>query len=149
MTKSFKYICGILIICLSLAMSTPVYAAKVSNTAYIYIGDSRTVGLNAAINLSDLPNTFVVATIREEHPEYTDWVYIFNLGVNDLNNVDKYCELIPVLEKEATLYYVSINPTVDAVGGVQCAEIDSFNTKIMKVATNYIDSYSDNSKKRQ
>jgi UDP-3-O-[3-hydroxymyristoyl] glucosamine N-acyltransferase len=29
--------------------------------AYVYIGDSRTVGLNKAVNLSDMDDTFVVA----------------------------------------------------------------------------------------
>ncbi len=132
-------------------------------TAYVFIGDSRTVGMDNAIGLHDMYDTFVVAksgmgynwfmktgseelnTIREQNKNtYTKWIYIFNLGVNDLSNVENYKELYKELsnEEDTVVYYLSINPTDDSVGGIQCSEIESFNDKIYAQSYhNYINGY--------
>ncbi len=76
-----------------------------SSTGYIYIGDSRFAGMQAVMPENE--NTFVVAEvgkgvswfcsagyeaiqkIRKEN-DYEDWVYILNLGVNDIGNVERW-----------------------------------------------------------
>lgn len=129
-------------------------------TAVVYIGDSRTTGMDEVVNLSEKDDTFVVAKsgmgynwfmktgseelekIRESN-DYTNWIYVFNLGVNDLKNVDNYKNLMRWLQHESTVYFVSINPTDDSVGGIQCADIEEFNSEIYSVVgiDNYINSY--------
>lgn len=128
-------------------------------TGVIYIGDSRTVGLNNVIGMSNLPDTYVIAKvgkgynwfvktggtelqqIKAKHP-HDNWVYIFNLGVNDLGNLEKYEILIDNLEAEATVYTVSVNPTVDSKTRVKCSSIETFNAGLQEVADNYVDTYS-------
>lgn len=124
----------------------------------VFIGDSRTVGLNSAVDLVHKKDTFVIAKsgmgynwfmkdgyehlkyIRKNN-DYDKWIYVFNLGVNDLTNVDKYIALYKELSKDATVYYLSINPTDDSVGGIQCSDIMAFNKKITSEDIEYIDSY--------
>lgn len=132
-----------------------------AKTGYIFIGDSRTTGMNKAVDLENKEDTFVVAksgmgynwyietgsveveNIRNTHNEYDRWVYLFNLGVNDLSNIEKYKTLYTNLSKEATVYFVTVNPTDDSVGGVQCEDIDKFNKSMFDVTGNhyYINSY--------
>ncbi len=149
----------IYVILLSASIHVNAETSKNPTTAYVYIGDSRTVGMNDAVDLVNMKDTFVVAKsgmgynwfmkegseelykIRETH-KYDNWVYIFNLGVNDLYNVENYVNLYKELSNEATVYYLSINPTDDSVGGIQCKDIEKFNKKIRIGKTvEYIDSY--------
>ncbi len=132
---------------------------KEETTGYVFIGDSRTTGMDNAVDLANKKDTFVVAKsgmgydwfmkegslqlydIREAN-DYDNWVYIFNLGVNDLNNVDRYKDLLLELSNEATVYFVTVNPTDDSVGGIQCEDIDKFNRAIYHIMSdNYINSY--------
>jgi hypothetical protein len=80
--------------------------------------------------------------IRQDNT-YDNWIYVFNLGVNDLSNVNNYKNLIRELKKEATVYFVSINPTDDSVGGIQCKSIKEFNSQMYNAVGlhNYINSY--------
>ncbi len=129
--------------------------------AYVYIGDSRTVGLNNVCHMSEDEDTFVIAavgkgykwwskdglntllTIEAEHPEYTAYTYIFNLGVNDTKNADKYEEVITYLQGKGTTYVVSVNPVVDSKSPyVKNSRIESLNNTYVQVADNYIDTYS-------
>lgn len=130
----------------------------IPTTGIVYIGDSRTVGLNNVIGMSNLPDTYVIAKvgkgynwyvktgstelqqIKAEHP-HDNWIYIFNLGVNDLGNLEKYKALIDDLEAEATVYTVSVNPTVDSKTRVKCSSIETFNAGLQTVADNYVDTY--------
>lgn len=154
----------LILVCVSFPLNVQAKEPDEEKVGTIYIGDSRTVQMNDIIHMDELPDTFVVAksgmgynwymktgsekvyNIREKYKDnYDRWIYIFNLGVNDLSNIDNYVNLIEELSKEATLYYVSINPTVDAVKGIQCADIEKFNSKIISHTDNtnisYIDSY--------
>ncbi len=148
---------------LSLNTKISVYADELQDntisTGVVYIGDSRTVGLNNVIEMSNLPDTYVIAKIgkgynwyvktgsielqqiKAEHP-HDNWIYIFNLGVNDLGNLEKYKTLIDNLEAEATVYTVSVNPTVDSKTRVKCSSIEAFNAGLQEVADNYVDTYS-------
>ncbi len=146
-----------------LLINKPIYAEELNTytptTGIVYIGDSRTVGLNNVIGMSNLPDTYVIAKvgkgynwyiktggtelqqIKAKHP-HDNWVYIFNLGVNDLGHLEKYKGLIDNLEAEATVYTVSVNPTVDSKTRVKCSSIEKFNSGLASVADNYIDTYS-------
>ena len=145
-----------------LLINKSIYAEELNTytptTGVVYIGDSRTVGLNNVIGMSDLPDTYVIAKvgtgynwyvktgntelqqIKAEHP-HDNWIYIFNLGVNDLGNLEKYKVLIDDLEAEATVYTVSVNPTVDSKTKVKCSSIETFNAGLQTVADNYVDTY--------
>lgn len=131
----------------------------IPTTGIVYIGDSRTVGLNNVIGMSNLPDTYVIAKVGKGYRWYISdgqyevanvksdnphdrWVYIFNLGVNDLGNIDSYKSLIDTLEDEAIVYTVSVNPTVDSKTKVKCKSIEAFNNEIQTVADNYVDTYS-------
>lgn len=160
--RNWIMLCFMLILLIN-QNSIAVSATETTNdarTAYVFIGDSRTVGMDNVVHMSDMDDTFVIAKVgmgakwwqetgslelhklRTENTQYNKWVYIFNLGVNDLGNVETYKGIIDNLEKEATVYFISINPTVDEVKGVQCASIEKFNEIIEPVCDNYIDSYS-------
>lgn len=131
---------------------------KPETVGYVFIGDSRTVGMNNVIHFEDEEDYFMVAKsgmgykwftstgykqlkkIRNDN-EYDRWVYIFNLGINDLDNVDKYVELIEELSNEATVYYISINPTMNRKKVIDCSDIEKFNSLIAVKSDNYIDCY--------
>ena len=130
-------------------------------TAIVFIGDSRTVGMNKVVHMDQLEDTYVIAKVgmgynwlidsaipqledlQSKH-SYKRYLLVFNLGVNDLKNIDKYIEVIPKLQNYGELYYVSINPTVDEVGGIQCSAIEKFNNalKAEESKFRYIDCYS-------
>lgn len=154
-----KSVLAILCVAIMIFVSTIDSHAEIkSSRAIVFIGDSRTVGMNDVIHMDKHDDTFVIAKsgmgykwlvdsaipelekLQKEN-QYDEWTIVFNLGVNDLKRVDDYVEIIPTLEKYGTLYYVSINPTVDSVGGIQCKSIEKFNNKIIPEVDRYIDSY--------
>ncbi len=110
-------------LCLALSLCT----GSVDSTGYIFVGDSRTVGMNAAVGIES-DDSFVVAevgkgyewfmeegfpevcNIIEEHPEYGHWVMVSNLGVNDLHNAGRYVSLYEQLSEFLDVYVVSVNP---------------------------------------
>ena len=99
-----------------------------NNTGYIFLGDSRTVGMDWAVDIENTDGQFVVAKVGmgynwmqdtamseieeivSENDEYTDWVLITNLGVNDLGNCDKYINAYEELSEVFNIYVVSVNP---------------------------------------
>ena len=103
------------------------------DTGYLWVGDSRFVGMDAVVKVSEKENNFVIAKtgqgldwfkkeaipkiedIFEEYPEKEKWYLISNLGVNDLKNAEKYItcydELVSCHEDmDLTLILVSVNP---------------------------------------
>ena len=149
----------LVVIALLAGFATSVGASSNSRTATIFLGDSRTVGMDLTLGLSSKPDTFVVAKTGmgynwltktaipeleriESENNYDKYIIICNLGVNDLGNIDKYVDMIPTLESFGTLYYVSVNPTVDEVKGVQCKDIEEFNSKLKPHVSRYVDCYS-------
>lgn len=129
--------------------------------AYVWLGDSRTVGLNNVMALDEMEDTFVIAKVgmgynwlkttafpelvkfKNEH-KYDRYVVLCNLGVNDLGNVENYISFLPEFEKIGVdLYWISVNPTIDSVKGVQCSAIETFNTKLKENfdTAHWIESY--------
>ena len=130
--------------------------------AYIFIGDSRTVGMNNYVHVDALPNVYVIAKVAKGYdwlvqsaiPElnmikqttnYDKYIVICNLGVNDLGNISNYIATLPQLMAEDTrLYWVSVNPTIDNLTRVQCSSIELFNAQLQPYFQdmNWIDTYS-------
>lgn len=128
---------------------------------YIFIGDSRTAGMNDVIHMDEIDDTFVVSKtsagyewymqegskevydIRCAHPEYTRWIYVFNLGINDPDNIESYKNLYRELSYEATLYYVSLNPLNEDIDRERAEGVYEFNKKLREAVSDedYINSY--------
>lgn len=100
---------------------------------YIFVGDSRTVGMSRVVDTSDMDSCYFVAKSKMG----LDWLkstaiievqqildnnpgkkfnIIFNLGVNDLYNVSKYQSIYNDLAqrwKGQNFYYVTVNPAIE------------------------------------
>lgn len=132
----------------------------------IYIGDSRTVGLEKAITKAS--NEFFVAKsnegydwfvntaiskvnqIIEDNPKFEKWTIISNLGINDMNYqlsnyISKYNELLNGDWSSYTFCFQSINPVDESKSGVSVtnAQIETFNEAIKQGVPNakYINTY--------
>lgn len=129
----------------------------------IYVGDSRTVGLKAALESTD--STFIaessqglnwlknvaLSELETKLSEDQTAVVIFALGVNDLYNVDGYITTYnEIIQNYPTANYfiLSVNP-VDEVKAqsngysTTNADIEAFNQKMQAAFPDkYIDSYS-------
>ena len=133
-----------------------VNAEADKSIGYIYIGDSRFVGLNEHTKVSQYANKFVVAEggmgydwlvntaeqqineIEQSHPEITRWLEIYNLGVNDLGNIESYKSYISNRMIDHDVYYVSCNPVED-YWYVNNEQIQDFNNNIQTTGVKYID----------
>lgn len=126
-------------------------------TGYIFIGDSRFVGMNDACGISNTDNRFVIAMIGEgydflvntalqradeittENSDITNWKYIICLGVNDLYNIDKYISEYNKLKTTVDLVIVSVNP-IEYHSSITNDDIDEFNNRIKDIGdVQYID----------
>lgn len=128
--------------------------APVENRGYIFVGDSRTVGMDSACDVGGHANIFVIAkvgqgywwlthkavneieNVKSEHPEYNAWTIVSNLGVNDVTQVDNYIEFYSELEDD--FVFVSCNP-VRNEPTVSNSQIDNFNCKMREAGFRYID----------
>lgn len=129
-------------------------------TGIIFIGDSRTVGMNNTVDIDSVENQWVVAKvgmgydwlisdgwvqaqqIMSDNKQIGSWKIICNLGVNDLGNIDKYIDFYLENNDKYNITVVSVNPTVDECNGVQCSDIEKFNEKITEIPNiEYIDTY--------
>lgn len=142
----------------ALGLSTGSAEADV-NKGYIFLGDSRTVGMDSAVDIED-DSMFIVAEVGqgyswmvdtglpeavdiiEDNTEYTDWVLITNLGVNDLGNTQKYVDAYEQLSELMTVYVVSVNPCKGSYDNLN-SKIDSFNETMQDLeCVTYIDTCS-------
>ena len=96
---------------------------------YLFVGDSRTVGMKNS--LYDSNSAFICKVgegynwlvssadgqVKKYLKEYPSLKVIFNFGVNDLGNVNKYINYYSGLIKaypKAKIYLLSVNPMVEA-----------------------------------
>ena len=119
----------------------------------IFIGDSRTVGMDKIVRFSDNENFYKVAEVGKGY----DWLVtealpkidkieansldcteVYLLGVNDLGNVDKYTEWFKARAVDHNIVVVSVNP-VENYKSVSNYSISNFNAKIAESGVNYID----------
>lgn len=131
------------------------------NTGYIFMGDSRIYLMNQDCNIEGTSNFFVVCcpgigydwmianglpqiqTIEQSHTEIKNWVVISALGVNDMENVDKYVSTYNDLAQTMNLKLVSVNPTLGkADPKYNNGTIEAFNQRLQTVSgVQYINSY--------
>ena len=129
-------------------------------TKKIFVGDSRTVGMKAAVNTNDIWSAEVgknyqwmvstgVPNIENQITSGT--ALIFLMGVNDLGHVNDYANYFNSkanswIAKGASVYFVSVNPVTDSKSKyAKNADIVKFNNTIKsKLNSNigYIDTYS-------
>ena len=129
-------------------------------TGYIFIGDSRFIGMDDVCNISETDNKFVIAKVSEGYdflintalPEaeritqsnndITNWKYIICLGVNDLYNLDKYINTYNDLSNTIDLIVISVNP-IEYHNNISNEAIEEFNSKLENIeGIQYVDSYS-------
>lgn len=128
-----------------------------ANEPVLYVGDSRTEGMKIAVGESE--NIKFIAKVGaglswlkssaassaegiiKSKPET---IIIFNFGVNDLGNIDKYLTFYRTFgQKSSNIWYMSVNPVVDGKSSVTNAQIEEFNSKLKAQAgSRYIDTYS-------
>lgn len=117
------------------------------NPGYIFVGDSRFVGMDMVVSVEAKENQFLIAecgkgcqwlkntaeTKMEEicaaHPEITDWYLVTNLGVNDRYNEDAYVEEYEKLAEEYTILFVSVNP-LESIAGSDVDKINAENAEV-------------------
>ena len=104
-----------------------VTASNVPEHSILFVGDSRTVSMGEAVHDSCTyigkegegyqwfadDGIFTLRTLLENDPSQT---VVYNLGVNDPENVSLYVELYQNLSREFTdtpFYYLSVNPLSD------------------------------------
>lgn len=122
------------------------------NYPVLFVGDSRTVGMNQALNRSryDLENISFLAQVGKGYswlaakPELTEIppsIIILNLGVNDLGNLYQYEALYASYARtywaDCPVYIVSVNPCTASCTSVSNARIEAFNASMQA----WIDSY--------
>ena len=151
----------LMILSLVAGLLTPMtaYAAE-PNTGYTFLGDSRTVGMDSAVSLSDMDDVFVVAEcgmgydwmietglpevqdIMKDHPEYEEWKLITNLGINDVCcSAGNYMEAYEELLDDITIYVVSVNPCKGTYKDLN-RYVVAFNKELKDSGFTYIDTWS-------
>ncbi len=132
-------------------------AASVPAPAVIWVGDSRTLGMQKAVANSDVYigaagegyDWFVetgldeLRAALEAHPES---VIVFNFGVNDYDNLENYMELYGSLLEEYAdrhFYFLSVNPIdPEQCQNITNEEIADFNDHLRRLSPDaYLDSY--------
>lgn len=124
----------------------------VPNYPVHFIGDSRTVGLEQALQYYhyDLSNQAFTAKIGQgyswfsrqtELTQLPPSILILNLGVNDLGNEALYQELYTAYAdtcwKDSAIYIVSVNPCCSPCTSVSNQRIQAFNASMQQ----WIDDY--------
>lgn len=142
-----------------------IYITETEGTtghSFIFVGDSRTVGMEAAVKAHEPSDTcrFIakegegyewlksegtseLAAALSETPEAT---VILNLGVNDITEADAYISYYKQLfaaYPDTDFHLMSVNPVSDDCATVTNAAIDAFNQKIKAAFPDkYLDVYS-------
>lgn len=137
------------------------YNSDDEDVGTIFIGDSRFVGMDSAVDIASHDREFCVAkvgqgyqwlidtgldkvdAIRKKNTSLTKWRYVIDLGINDLPNIDKYiAEYKKISKADPTIQIVlvSVNP-VKNYPGRSNADIEKFNDKLLDTGYDYIDTY--------
>lgn len=138
-------------------ISKPSHAEASQKDKLIFVGDSRTEGIRDAVQddsiwscLSSMGYDWLVSTgvpqIEEEIEDNTSVIIL--MGVNDVDNLNKYVQYINEKAKEwtdlgASTYFVSVGP-VEKDSYVTNEQIESFNDAMEAnlIGVTYIDVYS-------
>lgn len=128
---------------------------------YIFIGDSRFVGMNTYYNIEDIPNNYVIAEVGEgydylinralpkadnimqSNTEVDDWKLIICLGINDLGNIENYISTYSKLAKQYNIIIISVNP-IEYHNSITNITVEMFNYNIKSIdGITYIDTYTE------
>lgn len=123
----------------------------------IWAGDSRTVGMCDAVDNDDLyigaageGYDWLTQTglpqIEDAIKKHPNAPVVFNFGVNDYDNMERYMEFYTSLAKEypkTHFYFLSVNPIDPAVcKNITNEEIADFNSRLQQLFPDtYIDSF--------
>lgn len=142
---------------------TDIAATSSSNSIderIIWVGDSRTEGMQDAITngnnvwiakTSTGYNWFNDTAAKQVTTKIEDDdIIVFNFGVNDLNNVDKYINKLNELaggdwSKASKIIVMSVNPVIDGKNAASNAAIEQFNNTMkngLSEKITYVDTYS-------
>lgn len=114
---------------------------KPKYTEYLFVGDSRTVGLDACVSgisskAKDGAKVDYLQSILSDVTKTRKKNVIFNFGVNDLGNINKYITVYKSLPKDFiknnNVIIMSVNPTDGSKYGSWNTDIDKFNAKMKK-----------------
>lgn len=114
---------------------------KPKYTEYLFVGDSRTVGLDACVSgISSKAKVGAkvdyLKSILSDVTKTRKKNVIFNFGVNDLGNINKYITVYKSLPKDFiknnNVIIMSVNPTDGSKYGSWNTDIDKFNAKMKK-----------------
>lgn len=121
--------------------STKKKSSKPKYTSYLFVGDSRTVGLdNCVSGISSIAKVGAgLSYLKSVLPEVTKVRgknVIFNFGVNDLGNYKKYAKVYRSLPKEFlqknNVIFMSVNPCSGSKYGSWNSKINTFNSYVKK-----------------
>ena len=121
--------------------ATPTPTPKPKFSGYLFVGDSRTVGLDEAVSgVSSIAKVGAGVTyFKSILPEVTKVRgknVIFNFGVNDRDRYKDYVSVYKSLPKEFiqnnNVIFMSVNPTDGSKYGSWNADIDKFNAYVKK-----------------
>ena len=137
-----------------------VSTAKPESGRIIFVGDSRTVGMQKSVNPYTDPCVFIGASgegyawfersgihrLERTLARYPDTPVVFNLGVNDTSSISQYIRsYVSLMEKypDTDFWFLSVNPVTEDSLMVPDSDIVEFN-HILKEAfpAQYLDSYS-------
>lgn len=141
------------------AETQPEETAEDSSELFvIWVGDSRTLGMQNALKNEDLYiaaagegyNWFVdsgLEELRNAIRTYPDAPVVFNLGVNDYDNMDNYMDLyVSLLEEypDTHFYFLAVYPIDPEIcHNITNEEIADFNQHLLRLFPDtYLDSYS-------
>ena len=121
---------------------------KYTKPKYLFVGDSRTVGMQNAVSDSkaafygkvSMGYSWLMSSADPEVRKYLKYnpsiKVIFGFGVNDLGNIDSYISYYSKLIKaypKADIYFLSVNPMVESMWSnryVTNKKIRDFNKKL-------------------
>lgn len=128
---------------------------KVPNTGededhhFIFVGDSRTVGMEEAVAAQNADDTCIyigkvgegfhwlsqdgIELLDTALTDTPDATVIFNLGVNDLGEIQQYLDFYPKVFSsypDTSFYIMSVNPVDDSFASISNEEIESFNQQL-------------------
>ena len=118
---------------------TKKVVTKPKYDGYLFVGDSRTVGLaDCVYGVSSKAKVGAkvdyLQSILSEVTKTRKKNVIFNFGVNDLGNINKYIKVYKSLPKEFiknnNVIIMSVNPTDGSKYGSWNTDIDKFNKKM-------------------
>lgn len=121
--------------------SKKIVYSKPKYTEYLFVGDSRTVGLDDCVSgISSIAKVGAkvdyLKSVLSKVTKTRKKNVIFDFGVNDLGNINKYIKVYKSLPKDFiknnNVIIMSVNPTDGSKYNSWNKDINSFNSKMKK-----------------